>query len=144
MLFNSIEYRHTLKRCFKRNSFFSYLYIGTTCYINGRFLIPIIVALFIFFFRGRIGDAVQNLGNENYQEVLFLLFVVIAAIFAAITFVRSYSFIPIMGVLFCLYLMVEIPANSWFVFFCWMALGLLIYFLYGYRNSRLSLLKRQG
>ena len=63
------------------------------------------------------------------------MFVAMAIILAILTFLRNYSFIPIMGVLFCLYLMVEIPANSWLVFFLWMALGLSIYFLYGYRNS---------
>jgi hypothetical protein len=37
-----------------------------------------------------------------------------------------------------MYLMIEIPAVSWTWFFAWMALGLVIYFLYGYRNSRLA------
>lgn len=104
-------------------------------YINGKFIVPIIVALFIWVFNGRIQDAFVNWNNESYQELLFLLFVVIAVVIAIFTFVRNFSFIPIMGVLFCLYLMVEIPANSWVVFFMWMALGLAIYFLYGYRNS---------
>ena len=107
-------------------------------YINGRYIVPVIVALFIFSFWGRIGEAFRNIGNEGYQEVLFLLFVAMAIIIALLTFIRRYSFIPIMGVLFCLYLMVEIPANSWLVFFLWMALGLAIYFLYGYRKSKLN------
>lgn len=104
-------------------------------YINGKFIVPIIIVLFIYVFRGRIEEAFANWGAEGYQEVLFLLFVAMAIILSILTFLRNYSFIPIMGVLFCLYLMVEIPANSWFVFFLWMALGLSIYFLYGYRNS---------
>jgi APA family basic amino acid/polyamine antiporter len=37
-----------------------------------------------------------------------------------------------------LYLMVEIPAKSWLVFVCWMALGLGIYFLFGFKNSKLN------
>lgn len=113
-------------------------------YINGRFIIPVIVALFIYVFKGRIGDAFRNFGNEDYQEVLFLIFVFTAILLSLLTAIRSYSFIPIMGVLFCLYLMVEIPANSWVVFFCWMALGLLIYFLYGYRNSRLARINQES
>ena len=107
-------------------------------YINGKYIIPAAVALFIYAFNGRITEAVRNLGNENHQEVLFLIFVAVALLLAVLSFIRKYSFIPIMGVLFCLYLMVEIPANSWLVFFGWMTLGLLIYFLYGFRNSRLS------
>jgi hypothetical protein len=42
------------------------------------------------------------------------------------------------GVLCCMYLMIEIPTKSWMVFFGWMAIGLIIYFLYGYRKSKLA------
>lgn len=107
-------------------------------YINGQIIVPALLALFIYLFRQRIQDAFANMGNEGYQEILFLVFLVIATILSVMTFIKKYSFIPIMGVLSCLYLMIEIPAISWLWFFCWMALGLVIYFLYGYRHSRLA------
>lgn len=107
-------------------------------YINGQWIIPAIVVAFVLAFNGRLQDAIVNISHENHQEILFILFVIIAAIIAVLSFIRKYSFIPIMGVLFCLYLMVEIPVNSWLVFFGWMGIGLLIYFLYGYRNSHLA------
>ncbi|HEX5023764.1 MAG TPA: amino acid permease C-terminal domain-containing protein, partial [Agriterribacter sp.] len=107
-------------------------------YINGRYIVPALLLAFIYAFRERIAGALQNLGHENYQEMLFLIFVVIAAMLTLLTFIRRYSLIPILGVLFCLYLLIEIPAVSWLWFFVWMALGLAIYFLYGYRNSRLA------
>lgn len=107
-------------------------------YINGKLIVPVLLALFIYIFRERLSSAVQHIGNENYQEILFLVFIVISVILAILTFVRNYSLIPIMGVLSCLYLMIEIPAVSWIWFFAWMGLGLLIYFLYGYRNSKLA------
>lgn len=107
-------------------------------YINGRFWIPLITTAFIILFRNRIEAAFANLSSEGYQEVLFLVFVLAAVILSIFTFIRQLSFIPVMGVLFCLYLMVEIPAKSWLVFFGWMAAGLIIYFLYGYRKSRLA------
>jgi amino acid transporter len=107
-------------------------------YINGRYIIPLILAAFIYLFRNRLMAAVEHIGTENYQEILFLFFIVIATILAVLTFIRRYSFIPVMGVLSCLYLLIEIPAVSWQWFFVWMAVGLAIYFLYGYRNSRLA------
>ena len=107
-------------------------------YINGRYIVPALLAVFIYLFRQRMEDAIQNLGHENYQEVLFLLFIVIALVLTFLTVTRRYSLIPILGVLFCLYLMIEIPAVSWLWFFVWMGLGLAIYFLYGYRNSKLA------
>lgn len=106
-------------------------------YINGKYLIPFLVAIFIFFTRERLLDSVKHIGHENYQELLFLIFVIIAALLAFYTFLKQFSFIPIMGVLSCLYLMIEIPAISWTWFFVWMGLGLLIYFSYGYQNSNL-------
>lgn len=107
-------------------------------YIDGRFIIPVLFALFVYLFSDRLHESVQNLGNESYQEVLFLVFILIAGILTILTVIHRYSLIPIMGVLSCLYLMIEIPAISWTWFFAWMALGLVIYFLYGYRNSRLG------
>ena len=107
-------------------------------YINGKFLIPAIVLTITFLFRSRITDAVANMGAEGYQEVLFLIFMVIALITGFYSFLKSFSFIPVAGALCCLYLMIEIPAISWFWFFVWMALGLVIYFLYGRHKSKLS------
>ncbi|MFM2137760.1 MAG: hypothetical protein RJA57_67 [Bacteroidota bacterium] len=107
-------------------------------YINGQYLIPLLTAGFIYLFRHRLVDSVAHIGHENYQEVLFLVYVIIMVVLTGLTCIRKYSFIPIMGVLSCLYLMIEIPAVSWTWFFLWMGLGLLIYFLYGFRNSRLA------
>ena len=107
-------------------------------YINGKFLIPAIVLTITFLFRSRITDAFANMGAEGYQEVLFLVFMVIALITAFYSFLKSFSFIPVAGALCCLYLMIEIPAISWFWFFVWMALGLVIYFLYGRHKSKLK------
>lgn len=107
-------------------------------YINGKIIVPLLTALFIYVFRDRLQESVKHIGHENYQEVLFLVFVLIAVVLSILTFIRNFSFIPIMGVLSCLYLMIEIPAVSWTWFFVWMALGLLIYFMYGYRNSKLA------
>lgn len=113
-------------------------------YINGKIIVPLLTALFIYVFRARLQESVKHIGHENYQEVLFLVFVLIAVILSVMTFIRNFSFIPIMGVLSCLYLMIEIPAVSWTWFFAWMGLGLLIYFLYGYRNSKLAKKEQVG
>ncbi len=107
-------------------------------YINGKWIIPILTLLFIFFTRERLQLAINNLANEGYQEILFIVFVIITIVLSVLTFLRNYSFIPIMGVFTCSYLMIEIPALSWAWFFIWMTLGLLIYFFYGRKNSVLN------
>jgi amino acid transporter len=106
-------------------------------YVNGKFITPILVAIFIYLFRSRLSDACANFKAEGYQEILFIVFVIAAIVIALFSFLRNYSIIPVLGVLCCMYLMIEIPAKSWMVFFGWMSFGLLIYFLYGFRKSKL-------
>jgi amino acid transporter len=106
-------------------------------YINAQYLFPLIYILVFVLFYDRTLSSIEQLGNEGYQEVLFLIFIVLNGVLAIATYRQKYSLIPVLGVSSCLYLMVEIPANSWLVFFGWMAVGLLIYFMYGYRNSKL-------
>lgn len=43
--------------------------------------------------------------------------------------------VPLLGVIFCLYLMVSLPLTTWMYFLIWMGLGLLIYLAYSVRNS---------
>jgi APA family basic amino acid/polyamine antiporter len=47
---------------------------------------------------------------------------------------------PILGVIFCGALMLSLPIETWVRFIGWLAIGLVIYFLYSVRHSRL----RQG
>ncbi|MEV0359140.1 amino acid permease [Nocardia sp. NPDC050697] len=47
-------------------------------------------------------------------------------------------FIPILGVLACLWLMVNLSVETWVRFLLWMAIGLLVYFAYGRRHSLLN------
>jgi len=62
----------------------------------------------------------------------------LVTILSIATIVRKLSLIPVLGVLFCAYLLIEIPAIAWKWFFVWMGIGLVIYFIYGYRKSRLT------
>jgi len=47
--------------------------------------------------------------------------------------------VPIIGALFCLYLMKSLPEITWLRFFIWMAIGLIIYFVYGRYHSRVAI-----
>lgn len=45
--------------------------------------------------------------------------------------------IPILGIVTCLSQMVFLPAITWVQLILWLTVGLLIYFLYGYKNSKI-------
>lgn len=107
-------------------------------YINAKWIFPLLYIIFVYFFRERIVDAIEHLFEEGYQAVLFLIFILLSGALAVFSYMKNFSLIPVLGVSCCLYLMVEIPANSWLVFFAWMLLGLLIYFFYGKNKSKLN------
>ncbi len=44
---------------------------------------------------------------------------------------------PILGVLFCLVLMLSLPLETWMRFVIWLGIGLVIYFFYGVAHSKL-------
>ena len=107
-------------------------------YINGQYIIPALALIFIYFGQQRIMNAFLEAGNEGYQEILFLIFILLLSIVAVLSFIRKYSVIPIVGAMCCLYLMIEIPPVSWLWFFVWMLIGLVIYNLYSKKHSLLA------
>jgi amino acid transporter len=107
-------------------------------YINGQWVVPVLFIIFLYSFRERVMGSVTNLTHEAHQEILFLIFLLITAVITVLSFLRKLSLIPVLGLLCCCYLMIEIPVFSWKVFFGWMAFGLAIYFSYGYWKSKLA------
>ena len=49
-----------------------------------------------------------------------------------------YPITPILGVVGCLYLIASLAWITWVVFFAWLAIGMIIYFTYGIKRSRLA------
>jgi APA family basic amino acid/polyamine antiporter len=47
--------------------------------------------------------------------------------------------VPLLGIAACLYLMIGLPPDTWARLIVWMALGLVIYFVYGRKRSKLNM-----
>jgi APA family basic amino acid/polyamine antiporter len=47
-----------------------------------------------------------------------------------------FPLVPILGMFFCIYLMMHLSAFTWWRFVIWMAIGLLIYFIYGKNHAQ--------
>lgn len=110
-------------------------------YFNGKFIVPALFIIFLYFVRDRVLNIPENISQHGLQEVLFLIFIFLATVMSILTFLRNYSIIPVMGVLFCSYLLIEIPALSWIYFIVWLVIGLTVYFSYGYWRSKLAVRK---
>ncbi|MFD0899953.1 amino acid permease [Actinomadura sediminis] len=46
--------------------------------------------------------------------------------------------VPVLSVLGCLFVMINLPLETWYRFLAWMAIGIVVYFVYGRRHSRLA------
>jgi amino acid transporter len=125
-------------------------------YVNGQFLYPLIIAtaiiLLIVYGGGYFADAFNFdfSDNEAYREgkatfmdlatpkISIIIFWIVCILLSALTILRKYSLIPLMGVTTCLYLLTGMTKSNWAWFLGWLLLGLVIYFIYGYRHSRLA------
>ncbi len=109
-------------------------------YINGQWIVPVLVIAIFAIFWQAIADRFDfSKGFEYWKHYIpFYLFLVVAVVLAIRSFTGKLSLIPVMGMLSCFYLMTEIGVKNWIVFTIWMIIGLLIYFAYGYRKSKLA------
>ena len=105
-------------------------------HMNGKYLIPGIYLLALIM---TIIYAPQHFKNLFLPDGLpMLVFWIVATIIALFSFLRNYSVIPVLGLISCFYLMAQESHTNWLRFLIWLAVGLVIYFTYGYKNSRLA------
>jgi basic amino acid/polyamine antiporter, APA family len=84
--------------------------------------------------------------NVNYQSGLSVfahnipmwIFILITLFISYRCVTKKLSLIPVLGLLSCLYMMAQIPIHQWLWFTVWLVIGLVIYFNYGRKHSRLA------
>jgi hypothetical protein len=65
------------------------------------------------------------------------VFIVVSILTTVYAVIRQWSLIPVLGLLTNLYLMSELGITNWLRFLVWLVIGLVLYFLYGMRHSKL-------
>jgi basic amino acid/polyamine antiporter, APA family len=72
------------------------------------------------------------------MKVSIILFWLLMIGLAILAFLKNYSLIPLLGVASCLYLLTGMTLANWLWFGGWLGLGLVVYFLYGFKKSKLA------
>ncbi|HMC26888.1 MAG TPA: amino acid permease, partial [Verrucomicrobiae bacterium] len=103
-----------------------------TPYINGRYIVPVLYCATLF-----VTYRYFKKGATFADNIPLFLFLLIAAIIAMVSFVKRLSLIPVLGLLTCLYLMSQLGITNWIRFLLWLVAGLVIYFLYSRKFSKL-------
>jgi basic amino acid/polyamine antiporter, APA family len=88
-------------------------------------------------------DVVQNNLDAAFLakktlNISTIVFWITCIIISGLAFVKKYSLIPLLGLVTCLYLLTGMTARNWAWFSSWLLLGLVVYFLYGYKKSKLA------
>ncbi|HRD42663.1 MAG TPA: amino acid permease [Ferruginibacter sp.] len=125
-------------------------------YINAQFIFPLIVLgailiahaisktyftdMFHFDFSA---NAEYAAGKKTFMDlatpnISLIIFWISAVLLAFMAFIKKYSLIPLMGVITCMYLLTGMSKSNWQWFIGWLLLGVIFYFFYGYRNSKLK------
>jgi amino acid transporter len=122
-------------------------------YINGRFFAPLLLLGFAIwlFLPGADGRShaahifTLEGGYDTWKHLIPIWAFYVSLIWVvALAVVRKYSLLPLLGLVCCLYLLSTLGIINWIRFIVWLLIGLLIYAVYGHRNSRLGKMNRSA
>ena len=112
-------------------------------YYNSKFIVPglliAIVAALQYFNPEGLSNllAIQSFDDFS-QRIPMFAFIIVATLIGIESFRKNLSLLPVLGLLANFYLMTELGISNWMFFFFWLAGGLIIYFLYGVKHSKLN------
>jgi amino acid transporter len=120
-------------------------------YINSKYIVPAgaLLVVILCFTYPPAQEAVRGLfavtpaPDETFlrafsHKIPLIGFLIGAAILTVLCYVKNLSLIPVLGLLTCGYLMTELGLVNWLRFLAWLSIGLVVYFTYGFWNSRLA------
>jgi basic amino acid/polyamine antiporter, APA family len=114
-------------------------------YLNAAFIgLPLFIATVVithvqlpdFFsgvFKNLTDTELQTRGNAWVMACFWVVF----GVLAVLSYLKKLSLIPLLGLIINLYLMTQLGYSNWSRFFWWCLAGVVIYFLYGFWNSKL-------
>jgi amino acid transporter len=105
-------------------------------FVNGKYIVPAMFIIAVTIIAVKVPSHFQNI--FAVEGLPMLLFWLVAAIVSFLSFTKGYSLIPVLGLISCFYLMAQESHTNWLRFLIWLVIGLVVYFLYGRRNSKLA------
>ena len=114
-----------------------------TPYINSKYIVPFLFILIIILVptmnKTWLSDYINLESGQMFLTNLPIYFFIIGfAIFSVMAFKFSFSLIPSLGLLSCFYMLSQLGYKNWLYFTVWLMIGLIVYFAYGYKHSKLA------
>jgi hypothetical protein len=84
-------------------------------------------------------DVKYQAGFELFKhKIPMWIFMIVLICLVVWTYKQNLSLIPLLGLVSCLYMMAELSVWNWLYFTIWLLIGLVIYFGYSRKNSKLN------
>ncbi|MFO0358178.1 MAG: APC family permease [Sphingobacteriaceae bacterium] len=113
-------------------------------YVNAKFIIPAlflasVIALIIF--DKETFDYYLRFESMHafLSKLTVYTFFVGFAVLSYLSFKHNFSLIPALGLICCFYMLSQLGYKNWLYFIIWLIIGLVIYFAYGRKHSKLNL-----
>jgi basic amino acid/polyamine antiporter, APA family len=111
-------------------------------YLNSRYWMPVALILVMagitLFDSEGLSKLVACPNGDCPDQYPFFAFLVGLVILSTISIVKQWSFVPAMGLILNVFMMSQLGWTNWVRFIVWIVVGLVIYFAYGYKNSKLA------
>jgi basic amino acid/polyamine antiporter, APA family len=111
-------------------------------YINAKYIFPIIIIAIFSFLGYVIPEFFTDLFSFSLTTIVaklpMLVFFIVCAVMSVLSFTKNLSLIPVLGLVSCCYLLTGMAASNWIWFSIWLCIGLVVYFLYSYKHSKLA------
>ncbi|WP_312300840.1 APC family permease [Chryseobacterium sp.] len=112
-------------------------------YVNGKIIFPVIFIgglIAFYYWQPEFFQTLMDWSDPKEGEfrASIFFFILINLIMCIVAFVKNLSLIPLIGLSSCLYLLTGMSHENWFWFGMWFLIGMVIYFCYGYKNSKLG------
>jgi len=111
-------------------------------YINSKFIFPAIVVgtvlLVQYAFPTFFADTFDFSRDKFATNISMVVFFILCVVMAVVAFLKNLSLIPLLGLISCCYLLTGMAVSNWKWFGVWLVIGLVFYFAYGYKNSKLN------
>ncbi|WP_310556391.1 amino acid permease [Flavobacterium sp.] len=117
-------------------------------YINSKFIFPSLVILITVLVYNLIPNFFSDTFNFTDDTLAtnlpMIAFFILCVIMAGISFLKNLSLIPLLGLISCCYLLTGMAVSNWKWFGIWLLVGLVFYFAYGFKNSKLNFIKLEN
>ncbi len=112
-------------------------------YVNAKYIMLLLFFGTMFYLVAYDRSLLNScLHPATFRDVLMMLpnyiFLIGFFVFSILAFRYSFSLIPSLGLVCCFYMLSQLGYKNWLYFSVWLIIGLIIYFVYGRKHSKLA------